>query len=119
MFKKLFVGLGLLWCAGVFAQLPQRLPGIPLLGVALMEKSNDMPGVMVVQVGENTPAAVAGFSQGDFLIRMGHRAINTAADVLDALAAAPPGASIQVVVRRGDQEQTLDVTPGSPIGIRP
>ena len=112
MFKKLLVSLCVLYSTSVLAQLPQRLPGIPLLGVALMERPNDIPGVMVVQVGEGTPAAASGLAPGDFVVRMGERSITTVGDVLAALEELSPGASIEIVVRRADEEQPLRVTPG-------
>jgi hypothetical protein len=43
---------------------------------------------------------------------MGERSITTMTDVLAALEQIPPGASVEIVVRRGDEERALRVTPG-------
>jgi serine protease Do len=70
-----------------------------------------MPGVLVADVGKDTPAASAGIKQGDFVISVGERAIARAMDVAAALADVAPSASVQVIVRRGQQQLTLQVAP--------
>jgi S1-C subfamily serine protease len=101
----------MVWCASIFAQLPQRLPSFPSLGFALYEKPKETPSVSVAQVEESSPASVAGFARGDFVLRMGERPITKIVDVIAALNQVEPGASIEIVVLRGDQRQTLRITP--------
>jgi putative serine protease PepD len=110
MFKNVLLGLSVLCCASAIAQ--QRIPSFPTLGLALYERPNESPSVAVAQVGEGTPAAAAGLVRGDFVVRLGERPINRVTDVIAALDQLAPGASIEMVVRRGAQEQTLQVTPG-------
>lgn len=110
MFKNVLLGLSVLCSAGAVAQQP--IPSFPTLGLALYERPNESPRVSVAQVGEGTPAAAAGLSRGDFVVRLGERPINRVADVIAALDQLAPGASIEMVVRRGAQEQTLQITPG-------
>lgn len=114
MFKKVFLGLAVFWCANVLAQLPQPSPGRPTLGVLLCKVDGKPDVVMVAEVGKGAPAAAAGFLPGDFVVRIGERAITTIDEVIAALDQVSPGASIEIGVRRGDQEQTLRATPGAP-----
>jgi len=92
-------------------QFTRSLPSIPALGASLVEKRNQTPSVLVAGVGERTPAAAAGLSPGDLVLRMGSHAITTMVDVIAALDQVPPGASIDVVIRRNGQEKALRLTP--------
>jgi len=110
MFKTLLFGLSVFCTAGALAQLSQP-PSFPTLGFSLYEKPKENPSVSVAQVAAGTPAAAAGFSPGDLVLRMGERPVSKITDVIAALNQVPAGASIEIVVRRGEQQQTLRVTP--------
>ena len=115
--KKLSVALlalGTVWSTHLIAQLSRSIPSFPTLGVVLYEKPKETPSVSIAQVGERTPAAAAGLAQGDFVLRMAERPITKIADVIAALDQVEPGASIEIVVRRGDQQRTMRVTPTPP-----
>jgi S1-C subfamily serine protease len=99
------------WSANTLAQLSQRIPGFPSLGFALYEKPKETPSVSVAQVDESSPAAVAGLARGDFVLRMGKRPVTKIVDVIATLSRVEPGASIDIVVLRGGQQQTLRITP--------
>jgi S1-C subfamily serine protease len=112
--------VSLLWCAGVLAQelLGPRADGsvqqpVSRLGLVLAEVA-DSPGVTVVGIVEPSPASAGGFLPRDVVLRIGEHAITRIADVIAALDQAAPGASIAIVVRRGDREQTLQVTARPP-----
>jgi S1-C subfamily serine protease len=68
-------------------------------------------GVMIVGILDGTPAIAAGLLPEDIVLRVGEHAIASIVDVVDALAAVAPGRSVQVVVRRADQERALRLTP--------
>ena len=109
--KATLLALSMAWCANAPAQLSQQIPSFPSLGFALYEKPKETPSVSVAQVEESSPAAVAGLARGDFVLRMGERPITKIVDVIAALSGVEPGASIEIVVLRGDQQQTLRITP--------
>ena len=115
MFKNLLFAMSVLYTVGALAQLSPSVPSFPTLGLALYEKPRETPSVSVAQVGEGTPAAAAGLSRGDLVLRVGEQPITKIVDVIAALKQVAPGASVEIVVRRGEQEQTLRVTPGPAI----
>lgn len=108
--KATVLVLSIAWCANTPAQL-SRIPSFHSLGFALYERPKETPSVSVAQVEESSPAAVAGLARGDFVLRMGERPITRIVDVIAALSRVEPGASIEIVVLRGDQQQTLRITP--------
>jgi S1-C subfamily serine protease len=110
MFKNLVFGMSVLYCVNAIAQQP--VPSFPTLGLALHEKLRETPSVSVARVGEGTPASAAGLLPGDLVVRVGERPITKIVDVMAALDQVVPGASVEIVVRRGAREQALRVTPG-------
>jgi regulator of sigma E protease len=76
--------------------------------------ANGVPVVSEARVTEiypSTPAAAAGFQVGDALLTLDGQPINSTSAV-SALARDNIGNPIPAVVRRGEQELTLTVTPG-------
>jgi S1-C subfamily serine protease len=109
--KATLLALSMALCADTLAQLPQRIPSFPSLGLALYEKPMETPSVSVAQVEERSPASVAGLMRGDFVRRIGERPVAKIVDVIAALNQVEPGVSVEIVVLRGDQRQTLRITP--------
>lgn len=71
------------------------------------------PTVVKVQtVTDNSPAKGV-LQTGDELLSVAGRPVGHAADVVDAVRAAAPGTGVPIVVRRGDAEQTVNVTVGA------
>ncbi len=70
-------------------------------------------GAVVTSVMDGTPAARAGFQVEDVITRFDSKAITDDAAFRDLVARTQPGASVPVVVKRGDSEQTLHVTVGT------
>jgi len=64
----------------------------------------------VDEVGKGAPADRAGFEKGDVIIAIAGRDIKSFNDVL-RIVSASPGRELQVVVRRGEAEKALVVTP--------
>jgi regulator of sigma E protease len=79
---------------------------------ALMIGTFGRPNVEIgiYSVEEGTPAAVAGMEAGDIVISANGKAVKTASDIQLA-AILNPNTPVDFVVRRGDTEQTLTVTP--------
>ena len=71
-------------------------------------------GVLLARVGSGTPAARAGLRPGDIIVQVGDTAVNSNADLLDALARLQPGQSARVgVVGADGKSRTVSVTLGT------
>lgn len=66
-------------------------------------------GVLVREVEEGSPAAVAGIQEGDLLIEAAGRPIVEPDDVYDALGTVQAGASLSLRIVRGADERTIEV----------
>ncbi len=82
------------------------------LGVlpARIKNSEPSAGLLVRGVWPNSPAKAAGMQKDDRLLRIGTTDISQAADALEALSALHPKDSVELVIKRGDEEQTLSAT---------
>jgi len=69
-------------------------------------------GVLVREVEDGSPAAVAGIAEGDLIIEAGGRPIREPDDVYDALGALGSGSTLSVRVVRGADERTIEVNFG-------
>ena len=69
-------------------------------------------GLLVREVEDDSPAARAGIAQGDLIVAAGGRAIASADDLFEAIAAAGSDAALEVTVVRGTEERTVS-TPAS------
>ncbi|MFI5228664.1 MAG: S1C family serine protease [Gemmatimonadales bacterium] len=83
------------------------------LGKSLVERHglNREQALLVVSVGDDTPAARAGLSLGDVLLDAGGNALSHPTDLLDALASVGDGDAVQITVLRGGRVETVAVTP--------
>ncbi|HWH51043.1 MAG TPA: S1C family serine protease [Gemmatimonadaceae bacterium] len=83
------------------------------LGKALAER-HGLKGeqvLLVVSVGDDTPASRAGLSLGDVLLDAGGKALAHPTDLLDALATVRDGDAVKLTVLRGGRVETIAVTP--------
>ena len=91
--------------------------GVAVHPVALGKSLADKHGLkreqalLVVSVGDDTPAARAGLSLGDVLLDANGKALAHPTDLLDALAAVGDGSAVQLTVLRGGRVETVAVTP--------
>jgi S1-C subfamily serine protease len=69
-------------------------------------------GVLVLQVQSGTPAAQGGIRQGDIVIRIGDQEVNSETDLFRFLRGQNTGDEVDIVIVRGDDERTLQVTLG-------
>ncbi|MGI0486309.1 HhoA/HhoB/HtrA family serine endopeptidase [Pantanalinema rosaneae CENA516] len=76
-------------------------------------KINQDDGVLVVRVIENSPAAQAGFQEGDIIQKIDGNEVKTAADVQQKVEGTAIGEVLQVEIIRNGQPQTLQVKPGA------
>jgi serine protease Do len=69
-------------------------------------------GAIVESVEPGTGADAAGVRRGDIIVGLGDAQIESTGDLLGALRDYRPGDTVEVVVVRGDDEQTLNATLG-------
>jgi S1-C subfamily serine protease len=66
-------------------------------------------GVVVVSVEKGSPAEAAGVLQGDIIVKVADKSIETIDGLLRALSRHAPTAKLEIVVKRGSEQQTLGV----------
>jgi S1-C subfamily serine protease len=67
-------------------------------------------GLLVRSVVEGSPAAAAGITEGDLLVRAGDRDLKVADDLFAVLATVQAGGQLAVAIVRGTEELTVTVT---------
>lgn len=91
---------------------PRLLASSALWGLVVHKDKDDAAaGVTVAVVLPRGPAAQAGFRPGDRLLTLDGRWTDTVEDCYEAAGHVPAGATVPAVVRRGNQELRLQVTP--------
>lgn len=70
-------------------------------------------GVLVVKVVENSPAAQAGFQNGDLILKVGSQNVKSATDVQQQVELSQIGEILEVQVIRQQQPLTLKVRPAA------
>jgi aminopeptidase YwaD len=81
----------------------------PRLGVQL-DQARTSGGAGISQVVDGSPAANAGLLAGDVIVRLGDEDIDTARDLVEALGGHQFDDKVQVVVLRGTERVTVEVT---------
>jgi S1-C subfamily serine protease len=72
----------------------------------------DSGGVKLSGVSAGSPAEAAGFQAKDVLVRLNGVTIDNIYDFTSALAECRPGQQVEVVVKRGDETITKQITLG-------
>jgi S1-C subfamily serine protease len=67
-------------------------------------------GAFVAQVTPDTPADEAGIRDGDVIVQIGGRAIDSSADVLTAVRSHRPGETVEVIINRDGEQITVQAT---------
>ncbi|WP_197530938.1 trypsin-like peptidase domain-containing protein [Bythopirellula polymerisocia] len=88
-------------------------------GMATLSMSKNEGHVTVARVDRNSPAESCGISRGDLVERIGTVQIRRPLDIERALLGHRSGEQIPVLLRRDDQEITLDLTIASRTSSRP
>jgi S1-C subfamily serine protease len=98
--------------APVRAEAPQATPRAYLgVGVAA-PKDASQHGALVQEVTPDSPAAKAGFKNGDLITKLADQNVNDPKALADSVRTHKPGDKLSVHVMRDGKEQTLDVTLG-------
>lgn len=79
---------------------------------AVLYNINISEGMLIVQVGEGSPAAGAGLRPGDVLLRVGDQRVNSMAELRGFLIANRPGTEVQITYERAGRQHNATVTLG-------
>src|SRR3984957_7905800 len=93
--------LGVAIAPGHVARRLRRAVGLP-----------DADGLLIREVGENTPAARAGLARGDLIVAVGGQTVSSVDDPAGALRAAAAGGTLDLTVLRGTEERAVHVVFG-------
>ncbi len=99
-----------LWLLISVALLASLVLGGTASAATLSERIKPEPGVLIVAVGEETPASEVGLARGDILLAIDGDRVNTAAELQHVILMQDPGDTLELTVKRGDEELTLTVT---------
>ena len=92
---------------------PQASAGKADLGIVLSKLGYRQVSAFVEKVRKDSPAAQAGIKSDDLIMAVDSRRIASTEDYEKALAQLLPGQRVQIIVKRGEQVVTLDVTVGA------
>lgn len=124
---KLQVIIGLFLCASTYAhaqtiQTPHRIVTIHsaggYLGVGVVELDNpdakaDVHGVQIKHVDEDSPAAKAGFKEGDVVVEYNGQRVEGVDQFIRLVRETPSGRTVKMQVLRDGATQTLTATLGT------
>ena len=79
----------------------------PIMGVNLVEDEDEL---VIQNLTEDGPAAKAGLQANDVFVTIGETKIKKQADYFQALTGKKPTDKVKVVVKRGDETKTVEVT---------
>ena len=99
-----------LWVILSVALLALMALGGPVSAASPEERTKPQPGVLITAVGEDMPAAEAGLARGDILLAIDGDMVNTAAELQRVILMQDPGDTLELTVKRGEEELTLTVT---------
>lgn len=83
------------------------------LGTIPDYSQGEVKGVKLSGVAESGPAGEAGVQGGDVIVGLGGRKILNIYDYTDAMAALKVDEETEIVIKRGEEEMTLKIVPGS------
>ena len=98
------------WILLTVAMLALLTWGGTVSAATLAERIKPEPGILIVAVGDETPASEAGLQRGDILLAIDGDMVNTAAELSHVILMRDPGDTLELTVKRGDEELTLTVT---------
>jgi S1-C subfamily serine protease len=103
---------------GKHGKVPRGYLGVGSQPVTLSPQAKELTGgqergLLVVQVADGGPAAVAGFLQGDILVRLDGTAVTNADDLQSLLGPNRVGSAVSAAVIRGGELRDVNVTVGT------
>ena len=83
---------------------------VPVSAADTEERVKPEPGVLITAVADEMPAAEAGLTRGDILLAIDGDRVNTAAELQKVILMQDPDDTLELTVKRGDEELTFSVT---------
>jgi S1-C subfamily serine protease len=83
---------------------------------AIAQVASDEPGIVIVVVEKDSPAAKAGVKRGDILLKVNETVINNPHDASTVAQTLKVGDKIKLTVTHGDETRVLEVTVGDKNG---
>ncbi|MEV4896694.1 PDZ domain-containing protein, partial [Nonomuraea sp. NPDC055795] len=77
---------------------------------ALQDRPVDVPGALVRQITENSPAAKAGLKQGDLITRIGDKPVDGGDTVVGQVRGFKPGQQVKIIYMRDGKQSEVTVT---------
>jgi hypothetical protein len=90
-----------------------RVSGIKVKVGTIPDFASNVDGYRISGVSEGSPAQVAGLTGGDIIIKFGDKKISNIYDFTYALGDYVPGDTVDVVVKRGEEEMAFTVELGA------
>jgi serine protease Do len=90
-------------------RLPDESGPRPFFGASL-ESGADGKGARVTEVKENSPAAKAGLTPGDLILRLNDKEVDSPIAASDVVRSLKPGDKLSIKARRGETELNADAT---------
>lgn len=87
-----------------------QMPGRKVWVGTIPDFAGEVDGYKISGVSEGGPAQLAGLQGGDIIIKFGEKKISNIYDFTYALADFVPGDKVVVVVKRGEEELTFELT---------
>ncbi|MEV0383961.1 trypsin-like peptidase domain-containing protein [Nonomuraea sp. NPDC050643] len=80
------------------------------LGVSVTDASGDVPGALVRQVTQGSPAEKAGLKQGDLITKIGDKTVDGGDTVVGQVRGFKPGQQVKITYMRDGKSAEVDVT---------
>ncbi|SEH02222.1 putative serine protease PepD [Nonomuraea solani] len=80
------------------------------LGVSVTDATGDVPGALISQVTQGSPAEKAGLQQGDLITKIGDKAVDAGDTVVGQVRGFKPGQQVKITYMRDGKAATVDVT---------
>jgi len=90
-----------------------KISGVKVKVGTIPDFASNVDGYKISGVSEGGPAQVAGLTGGDIIIKFGEKKISNIYDFTYALGDYVPGDTVNVVVKRGEEEMTFQVELGA------
>ncbi|MFI7124578.1 S1C family serine protease [Nonomuraea sp. NPDC050153] len=80
------------------------------LGVSVTDATGDVPGALVRQITEGSPAAKAGLQQGDLITKIGDKVVDGGDTVVGQVRGFKPGQQVKITYMRDGKTSDVTVT---------
>jgi len=87
-----------------------QMPGRKVWVGTIPDFAGEVDGYKISGVSEGGPAQLGGLQGGDIIIKFGEKKISNIYDFTYALADFVPGDKVNVIVKRGEEEKTFELT---------